>query len=787
MAPGGNQTSDQAPDSDKSGPYRNQAKDNHPHPSLTPPPRKGGHMKIIVGVLVIVVIVLAALLLLHMTKAMGSHPGPSTDVISSRTSPSFTASSFASPYPSSSSTSTFSSPPSPSFSSSSLTPSASPSSHSSTSSSLMTPSSFKPSPPPSPTSKSTSKPASSAKPTSGAPRTDPPLSCDSDACRRVTTQLRRGLLRDSPPCDDFHRYVCGAWEGPAYEEQLFQKFVDDVAKESRAQTGIPRSGQTAKQRAALAYQSCEDIILKNSTNMATVKLILKEAGFFSKEGWGHPVDILNASFFLAITWRIASPYRIEYRRHTSSVFTLRIGPSQSAVAYVRRRDNQTWEARSKEDFEQMKATFQPDGDPKISYGDWKNIDNHVTTEWRGILTTDYSPGTGIECWTETTVYNFVYGMNQTDWDLLLSKYFESTGALKFCVHLPHLFRNFAAIPSSASARLAQAFYRWYMVEILANVVYAPWVSRRHGGYQSALEHQRRFCFAIMEKSAGYAFLAPYVDKKFPRPVVDDIAHMLRQVRGAYGKLFAHSFRPDISLLPSYEVNSGRVFKLLHLTDDSTLEEHYVNYKDMTEDPLVNWRRLRTGLTKSFPGDVTMDSPGAVIKSLRFFMIDLYRFGFHLRPDVSVLPFFDPSLPSALKLAGLGTIMASAMVEVLLIPKIGWSEREFYEWNKSHACMHAGLRLHADLLKRTVALATVASVLKPLTDKFGPILKGEPDMSGAKLLFIAWCHLTCGEKEAQQLCNEPLRELNVFFDTFECHRPSERMTKANKCTDGWFEV
>ncbi|KAH9383199.1 hypothetical protein HPB48_024034 [Haemaphysalis longicornis] len=448
--------------------------------------------------------------------------------------------------------------------------------------------------------------------------------------------------------------------------------------------------------------------------MATVKLILKEAGFFSKEGWGRPVDILKASFFLAITWRIASPYRIEYMRQTSSVFTLRIGPSQSVVAYVSRRGNQAWEARSKEDFEQMKATFQPDGDPKISYGDWKNIDNHVTTEWRDILTPLYSPG--------------------------ISRRLQ-------VVQVP---------------RLAQAFYRWYMVEILANVVYAPWVIRRHGGYQSALEHQRRFCFAIMEKSAGYAFLAPYVDKMFPRPVVDDIAHMAHQVRRAYGKLFTHSFRPDMSFLPSYEVYSGQVFKLLHLTDDSTLEEHYANYEDMTKDPLLNWRRLRTGLTNSFPGDVTMDPPGAVIKSLRFFMIDLYSFGFHLRPDVSVLPFFDPSLPFALKMAGLGTIMASAMVDVLLIPKIGWSEREFYEWNSSQACMHdAEPRLHADLLKRTVALATVASALKPLTDKFPPILNGEPPMSGAKLLFIAWCHLKCGEDDAQQLCNEPLRELNFF--------------------------
>ncbi|XP_077560691.1 uncharacterized protein LOC144175479 [Haemaphysalis longicornis] len=693
---------------------------------------------IMIGVLVVVVLVLAALVLLYLSRAKGTALQSSTDVTSTENSSS-------SPIPPSSSSVT--------------------------------------SPPPfSATSSST-------------PQTTPAVLCDSEACQRAATQLLRGLSPESPPCDDFYRHVCGAWKRPpAYEaDELFQKLVDDVAEESRAQTEIPSFGQTATQKAAMAYQACENIVAKKSTNMATVRLILEEAGMFPPESYDHPVDILNASFFLALTWRIASPFRIEFMRHTELGFTLRIGPSQSAVAYVRRREKLVWVARSKGDFKEMEATFQPDGEPKFSYDDWAVIDDVVTKEWRDILDAD-PPQTGLLGWNETTIYDSVPGMNQTDWDFLFSKYFNSPQALRFYVDSPALFLSFTNIPNLLGAKGAQAFYRWYMVEILACVVYAPWVIRLYADYESAVKHQRRFCFAIMEKSVGYAFLAPYVKKMFSTPVLGNIARMLRQVRGTYDTLFAHSevFHPDTGLLPSYAVDSGQVFKLLLMPDLYTLEEHYANYEDMTEDPLVNWRRLRTGLTKSLYGKVTMNSAGDVIKSVQFFTIVDYKNDFILRPDVAALPFFDPGLPSQLKLAGVGSIMASAMVDILRTREFAGSLRDLAEWNKSHACMHhPGLPDWTpgqhDLLKRTVALAAIVSASKKSYDEDSLMaLKDVPQLSGAQLLFAAWCHLMCGEEFGQQLCNEPLGELQSFFETFKCNA-SAKLRKTKICTAGWFKV
>ncbi|XP_077552175.1 uncharacterized protein LOC144166550 [Haemaphysalis longicornis] len=610
--------------------------------------------------------------------------------------------------------------------------------------------------------------------------------CESEACQRVASQLRRGLNPRSPPCDDFYEHVCGAWKDPPHEgDELFQKLVDDVGEATRGQT-IPTAGQTAIQKAAMAYQSCEDIVAKNSTSMATAKRILEEAGFFSSALWDRPVSILNATFFLALTWRIASPFRIEYMQHTKLGFTLRIAPSQSVTAYVKRRQHPDWGSRSEVAFQEMEGTFQQGGEPKITYDEWKLSDDRVTKEWKNILVASQGE---LQAWNESTILEAVKGMTESDWTFLLDTYFNSPKSLRFYIDSPKLFSSFAMLLDIIGADMVRPYYRWYMVEILACVVYAPWIIRRHGDYKNALKHHRRFCFAITEKSAGYAFLAPYVKTAFSTRVEDDITNTLRQVRGAYAKLLAESeaFRPNISVLPSYASNSGRVFDLFRVSGDATLEEHYAQYEDMTSDPLENWKRLRVGLTKSFYGHVTMDSAGAAVKTVRFFTLDYVNFDFTLRPDVAVLPFFDPSLPAELKLAGLGLITASAMAETLHA-SLGRTQPASHAWNETHACMHShGLRTSSepDLLKRTVALAAVVTALNKPTDGAAPlVLRDVPELSGIQLLFAAWCNLKCGDAYGQKLCNEPVRELRSFAETFHCGADA-KMRKATTCTAGWF--
>ncbi|KAH9372576.1 hypothetical protein HPB48_016478 [Haemaphysalis longicornis] len=537
----------------------------------------------------------------------------------------------------------------------------------------------------------------------------------------------------------------------------------------------------------MAYQSCEDIVAKNSTSMATVKRILHEAGFFSLAIWKSSLNILNASFFLALTWRIASPFKFEFVQETEPGLTIHLGPSQSVVEYLKRRQQPDWSIRSISDFDEMQGTFQSDMEEKIPYAVWKRADDNVANDWFGKLPTGEKKK-GSKNWTELDIDQAPGNMGRDDWATLLDTYFGNPMPLTFRVHSPDLFSSFAGLPSLVGHDMARAYYRWYMVEVLAGAVYAPWITRRHPDYNSALKHQRRYCFAILEKSAGYAFLAPYVSKTFSTEVTDDIVSLLRQVRGAYGKLFARSgnFNKIVNLLPSYSTDSGRVLDFFRVLDDVTLDRRYAHYEDMTSDPLDNWRRLRIGLTKSFYGDVTMDAAGDVIKRLRLYTCDNLNLDFALRPDVAVIPFFGTRMPAVLKLAGLGSIMASAMTDAVYAAKYKWTQRDIDAWNRSSACMKQkglpdGSGNEFDPLKRTLALAAVVMAQEKVTGESGAVvLRDLLELSSTQLLFAAWCHLECGKAFGPKLCNDPIRELPSFGEAFKCSADAPMGTNS-PCT------
>ncbi|KAH9372631.1 hypothetical protein HPB48_016325 [Haemaphysalis longicornis] len=540
--------------------------------------------------------------------------------------------------------------------------------------------------------------------------------------------------------------------------------------------------------AAMAYQTCEDIVRGNRTSMTTVKLVLHEAGFFSLGTWNTSLKILNASFFLEVKWRIASPFKIRFVQKTGPGLAIHLGPSQSVEEYLDRRQQSDWGIRSYYDFDEMKGTFQSDIEEKIPYAVWQRADDKVTNDWLRKLPTGEKKMKP-QSWDESDMYEKVTIMSRDDWATLLNTYFGNPMPLTFRVLSPDLFSSFAGLPNLVGHDMARPYYRWYMVEVLAGAVYAPWITRRHPDYNSALQHQRRKCFAILETSAGYAFLAPYVRNTFSTEVTDDIVSLLRQVRGAYGKLFARTgnFSKMANLLPSYSTDSGHVLDFL---DDATLEERYYHYEAMTTDPLDNWRRLKTGLESSVHGDVTMDAPGDVINHLRFYIPLNPHQDFILRPDVAVLPYFDPRMPPVLKLAGLGSIMAYAMTDAIYAAKYNWTDGERKTWDSSISCIRHWVSSvsdspegQLDLLKRTLALATVVLAQQKLaveSESGAIVLKDLPELSGTQLLFVAWCHLECGKKHGLRRCNVPVEDLPSFAEAFKC-KEGARMRAFELCT------
>ncbi|KAL1426677.1 hypothetical protein MTO96_018146 [Rhipicephalus appendiculatus] len=498
--------------------------------------------------------------------------------------------------------------------------------------------------------------------------------CESEQCAHLASLLLESVKADSDPCKDFYEYVCGNWKhAGSQSDVLFQKLVDEVTDLIRNVT-VPPSGQTPAQKAILAYQACEGIVTRNNTSLATVMRILDEAGLYSPPIWAGPFNALNTTLYLGVRWSIAAPVKLSYAQSTYRGITLRMATSESLKAYVHRRREPNFYDKIKNYYDTLDAAKE---DPMIDYDTWTQIDRDVVEDTQQKLKTVAS-GSDFAGWNESTIQDAIDNVSREQWMSLLRVYFgHYNGSLRFYVDSVPIFRKFMTLPKTLGAEKAKAYLKWYMVEILATKVYAPWVIRQFPTYQEALNYQCRFCFAIVEQTASYALLAPYVTNIFTQEVRDDIRLLLQQVRQSYSDVFAdvHGLRSSVQVLPSYSNSTGRIFELLQLSNEHSLEANYARYEDMTTDPLENWRRLVRGRSSSFWSSVSMGTADTLPSDLLYYEVESISHDFSLRPDVAVLPAYDRTNPLLLKLASLGALMASAMAKVLYsaqISKKDWS-------------------------------------------------------------------------------------------------------------------
>ncbi|KAH7966287.1 hypothetical protein HPB49_015027 [Dermacentor silvarum] len=627
----------------------------------------------------------------------------------------------------------------------------------------------------------------STKQTSGAVTT---ATCQSEHCEHVAKLLLDSVSPDVDPCDNFYQHVCGGWKyGGSQDDVLFQKLVDDVTDLIRMIV-VPPAGQLSFQKAALAYQACEDIVTKNNTNLTTLIRVLEEAGLYSPPGWTGPVDALNATFFLHFTWRIAAPIKFTFVRPATRGITLRMAPSDSLKAYAHRRQEPGFYDGLKNDYEVFQTTFEPNMLPSLTYDVWKKIDQSVAAD---LMETFKKLNSTIDFagWNETTIQDAIQGVSQQQWTSILNTYLKRGDKLRFYVDSLFLFKKFMELPNQIGATEAQAYFRWYIAEMLTRRMYAPWIMREFPTYEDALKYHSRFCFVIVQQTAGYALFASYVSKTFTADVKNDIRQLVRMIRGAYDHVFAQGIvtRSSVDMLASYTNGTGRLFELLSLSGEKYLEESYATYDDMTSDPLENWKRLMVGRSKSLWTRVSMGTAGAFPSDLLFYEIDGVSNEIIIRPDVAVLPGYDRDAPRLLKLASLGSLMASAMSKVLY-----GTQTSTARWHASAECIFSHQKpTNATesggkivILQRVIALAVtvLAAVTGPKSDE--PLtLPGVPDLSDIQLLFAVWCYQQCGEREGERLCNEPLKEVGLFADTFKCET-NTTMRRDYTCTEAWFK-
>ncbi|KAH7970860.1 hypothetical protein HPB49_016230 [Dermacentor silvarum] len=107
------------------------------------------------------------------------------------------------------------------------------------------------------------------------PEVEKPI-CDED-CMLYTKLFNQTMDWSVDPCKDFYRFVCGRLKNKSsVRRHINYHFVQAVAHIARRQD-VPAEGQTAAQKAARLFKTCNDIVTQDTDYVPRIRGYLRDA------------------------------------------------------------------------------------------------------------------------------------------------------------------------------------------------------------------------------------------------------------------------------------------------------------------------------------------------------------------------------------------------------------------------------------------------------------------------------------------------------------------------------
>ncbi|XP_075752076.1 uncharacterized protein LOC142817944 isoform X2 [Rhipicephalus microplus] len=130
--------------------------------------------------------------------------------------------------------------------------------------------------------------------------------CD-EACMQYTTLLGESMDWSVAPCEDFHGFVCGKTKDneTSVRHLTNRHFVFAVLDIARHEE-IPAEGQTAAQRAARLFKTCDDVVTQDTDYVPRLRGYMRDANLHwpqhPAERDANTVDVLSSMLELSEKW-----------------------------------------------------------------------------------------------------------------------------------------------------------------------------------------------------------------------------------------------------------------------------------------------------------------------------------------------------------------------------------------------------------------------------------------------------------------------------------------------------
>ncbi|XP_050052452.1 neprilysin-1-like [Dermacentor andersoni] len=602
-------------------------------------------------------------------------------------------------------------------------------------------------------------------------------------CNLYADLVKFSLEPAVEPCHDYYHHVCGGWlrrRRDTVLEDVLRTFAERATQLVR-RLSMPAHFQTPQERAARAYMACVDVQSKFKEEDDDVKSALQLAGLF----WPRRGATANPLFtLLSLTrnWGLAFLIRLHKERKRRYV----IQPTDRYRDLVQIWQKAYEQALHESLFNELRARYNRPGAAVVPYGMQASLENKTLLALQEPFWDADAPDLELD---GSTVWHSLVEQNAANvsrdaWRAALAELFAigPDSDVQMVIRRPDFVRQVFHLPSLLGDEGFALSVGWMMVQILSFVANQEVVVRvLSGGYrQDAKAAQLAACFDLVQMTMGFALNAEYVKQAATRATLDDVAIIVRRVSQNIREKIRLS--PDFGdvKVPSYDNQTGAVFRYLEKSTDTHLGSEFSAFTDMSPVLLKSLHTLSRGFTQVMPEDVS-PWPYAVkmtaeAKKVTPLLARVYReeLDFALMPYALAFPVYEPGAPLSVKYGALGSVVGTSLAE-LFFANGSWTgaaeerlQREVtcflsYKTNASSLSL-----LEWELMFRLTSVqATWRAYRVAQADGDLEYIENLPDIRGDRLFFFAWCYLKCGDTFGKDACNGPLSHSLAFAEAYNC--------------------
>ncbi|XP_064469298.1 endothelin-converting enzyme 1-like isoform X2 [Ornithodoros turicata] len=627
------------------------------------------------------------------------------------------------------------------------------------------------------------------------------IPCKSAACIEGTMRMESALNRTFPVCTSFYNFVCGSWKPREHDaaDVPHDMFINATRRIFKAidEGEIYLGAAVAKAEEML--KTCLRHTKTSSANVETFKSFMKERGLSWPQTVAdhhlHPLDVL---LDLAINWNVGLWFSIGIRRTSRIPPLIHIdkGSVSTLWAEFLTRLERIHRYRT---YVQTYFRVFDDSDPNSSVvqdqrNDEKTILQHIT---------NFSPGeendaliqasnlqglfaTG-QLWVSLLNKNLApsFKVNETD-AVLVSNWNQlqalDGALLAFNSSRPRLIRN-----------IAWTFLQMYFWLAAPDILTEGTVTVFHGPYRTKIT-----CLRLVERTFGIAIRVRFI--------LHEISSRTRSDIDRVGSMVLYSFVSQLRTTKWIDAKSKstamtkiRTLEWIMWPNENLLRPHrldamFENLHNASSSILQTWIQCQQA-RKAAIGHKDY----AAVFNTDFNVLFKYFYSLntvHVSLAAANLPLFAEGGTPAMNYGSFGARYAAAVArsfDALGISfdehgrRVSWWSQESLSSYKDHtSCRHSereGLTL-SRLVPALEAAFTAFKLSKTLNAS--ETVKWDngymDDYTEDQLFFISFCHAVCAKNPTRahrELCEAPLRNMQLFAEAFTCSRKSA-MNPEKKC-------